>query len=176
MKHKINSKIINFEKGQYVCSRKDMYGAEHAKCFDSMPIPDSLLKEITLDAYNEYIDLPYELKMPDELKQEINTLQKLQTSINRLYMDNLITTEQYNEEKKKAIERKKELEKKVQDFDILSLYKKPLTKVKEYDKSIVDNHIDKIIVGGFKVRFTFKNGQEITKGYKNEHRKYSKAY
>lgn len=176
MKHKINHKIVNFEQGQYVCSKKDMYGAEHAQCFNSMPIPDSLLKAITLDAYNEYIDLPYELKMPDELKHESNTLQKLQTSINRLYMDNLITTEQYNEEKKKVIERRKELEKKIQDFDILSLYKKPLTKVKEYDKSIVEKHIDKITIGGFKVRFTFKNGQEITKEYKNEHRKYSKAY
>ena len=176
MKHRINSKIINYEQGQWVCGKKNMLGAEQAQCFDAMPIPETLLKEITLDAYNEYIEMPFELKRPEELEQETKTLQKLQTTINKLYADNLITYNQYQEEKNKIVERKKELSKKIQDFDILSLYKKPQTKAKEYDKSLVEKHIEKIIIGGYKIRYIFKNGQEVIKEYKNDHRKYCKAY
>ncbi len=176
MRHKVNNKVINFEQGQWVCAKKDMIGAELAQCFDAMPIPETLLKEITLDAYNDYIEMPFELKRPEELEQEAKILQKLQTSINKLYADNLISINQYQEEKNKILERKKDLAKKIQDFDILSLYKKPQTKAKEYDKSIVEKHIEKIVIGGYKIRYTFKNGQEVIKEYKNDHRKYCKAY
>ena len=176
MRHKINHRIINYEKGQWICGKKDMLGVEQSKCFDAMPIPETLLKEITLDAFNDYIEMPFELKRPEELEQEAKTLQKLQTSINKLYADNLISINQYQEEKNKILERKKDLAKKIQDYDILSLYKKPQTKAKEYDKSIVEKHIEKIVIGGYKIRYTFKNGQEVIKEYKNEHRKYCKAY
>ena len=176
MKHKINKKIINYEKEQWVCGKKDMLGAEQAQCFEAMPIPETLLKEITLDAYNDYIETPFEVKRPEELEQEAKALQRLQTSINKLYADNLITLKQYHEEKSKVVERKKELSKKIQDFDILSIYKKPQTRAKEYDKSIVEKHIEKIVIGGYKIRYTFKNGQEVIKEYKNDHRKYCKAY
>ena len=159
-----------------MCAKKDLLGAEQAQCFDAMPIPETLLKEITLDAFNDYIEMPFELKRPEELEQEAKTLQKLQTSINKLYADNLISIKQYQEEKNKILERKKDLAKKIQDFDILSLYKKPQTKAKEYDKSIVEKHIEKIVIGGYKIRYTFKNGQEVIKEYKNDHRKYCKAY
>lgn len=174
-KHNINHKIVNFETGQWVCAKKDNYGAKIANCH-SMPIPDSLLESITLDAYNEYVRIPYELKPPEDMQKESEILAKLQFTINSLYSDNLISLQQYKEEKAKINERKKELSRKIQAYDILSLYKKPSSRASEYSKAIVEKHIDKIIMDGFKMRFIFKNGQEVIKEYKNEHRKYSKAY
>lgn len=174
-KHKINTRIVNFERSQWVCSKKDTYGAEFANC-SSMPIPNSLLEEITLDAYNQFIDTPYEIKAPKELQEELLKLEKLQFTINKFYSDNLISIQQYKEEKNKILERRKELSKIIQEYDILSIYEKPQNKAKQYNKNIIDYHIESILIDGFKIIFKFKNGQEITKEYKHEHRKYSKAY
>jgi len=56
------------------------------------------------------------------------------------------------------------------------LYEKEGKVANEYTPSIVETHIEKIIMNGYKVRFIFKNKQEIVKEWKYEHRRYCKAY
>lgn len=172
-RHKTNTRIINFDNHLWTCATKDRYGKSMCPASD---IPVTLLNEIILDAYNEFIDLPYELPNDYELKQKATELQNLIERLKRLYLDKLITYAQYKEEIDKLQEQLNDVLEKARNYNLLSIYKKPKTKVKEFTEEIVDKHIEQIFIKGYEIRVVFKNLQEIKKEYKYEHRKYSKNY
>ena len=58
----------------------------------------------------------------------------------------------------------------------LELYAKEGRIATEYTTDLVETHIEKIIMNGYKITFIFKNKQEIIKEWKYEHRRYCKAY
>jgi hypothetical protein len=60
-----------------------------------------------------------------------------------------------------------------QGFELYRKQGKPLT---EYTPEIMTEHIEGIVVEGYKLTFTFKNKQTIIKEWKYEHRRYCKAY
>ena len=172
-RHKVNTKIINFDKNIWMCSTKERFGKERCMAVD---IPQSLINEIILDAYNEYIAMPYELPCNDDLKKELKDTQDCIVRLKKLYVDNLITYAQYKKEVEIVQSRQTEILEKISNFNLLSIYKKPKVKLKEYSDNIVLNHIEKVIMDGYKIKIIFKNQQMVIKEYKYEHRKYGKNY
>lgn len=172
-RHRINKKIINFDNRLWMCLTKERRGK--AIC-PAIEIPEPLLNEIILDAYNDYIDTPYELPCDTELKNKIREQQELQERLKRLYLDKLITYAQYKKEIESIQEKLSDMLDKMRNYKILSIYKKPKTKAREYSDEIVNKHIEKVIITGYKVQIVFKNLQSITKEYIYEHRKYRKNY
>lgn len=172
-RHKINTRIINFDNHLWTCATKDRFGKSKCPASD---ISVTLLNEIILDAYNEFIDLPYELPNDYELKEKAKELQNLIEKLKRLFLDKLITYAQYKEENEKLQEELNEVLEKARNYKLLTIYKKPKTKAKTFNEDIVEKHIEQIFIKGYQIRVVFKNLQEIKKEYKYEHRKYSKNY
>ncbi len=172
-RHRINKRIVNCDNRQWICINKE----RHGKCACSaIDIPQDLLNEIIFDAYNEYVDIPYELPNNNELKQKIREIQNIIDKIKRLYIDKLITYGQYKLEVDKKTKEQSELIEKLRNYNLLSVYKKPKCKAKEFTDEIVEKHIEKIIITDYKIDIIFKNQQCIKKEYKYEHRKYCKNY
>lgn len=172
-RHKTNRKIINFDNRIWSCATKDRQGKQVCNASD---IDRTLLNEIILDAYNEFIDQPYELPSDSELRTKITESEIVRDRLRKLYMEKLISYAQFQQEIEKLQEtQKKDLEK-LRNFNLLSIYKKPKTKAREFTDDIVVKHIDKIIITGFKIEVIFKNNQSVVKEYKYEHRKYCKNY
>ena len=171
-KHKVNNKIISFDNNIWSCATKDRFGKNTCQATD---IIESLLKEIILDAYNEFIEMPYQLKDYSEYNTRIKEIQELVQRLKRLYLDHLINYEQYSSEIEKLDKEQKDNLAKVRDYNLMSLYKKPRVKVKEYQDNLIE-HIEKIIITGYKIEVIFKNNQSVTKEFKYEHRKYTKNY
>lgn len=171
--HVINSRIVNFDNELWVCSLKNRFNKSY--CL-SNNISDTLIKEIIVDAYNDYIDLPYEIKTEDELQTRNRDISMVLETLKRYYLDKLITYEQYQTETQKLKNEQYDIVKKLRDNKIMSLYKKPTKKVSAFSDEIVLNHIDHIEIDGYKVKIIFKNSQEVVKEFKYEHRKYCKNY
>lgn len=172
-RHRINRKIVNFDNRLWTCATKDKRGKQVCNATD---IDHTLLNQIILDAYNEYVYKPYELPSDSELRTRLTESEMLRDRLRKLYMERLITYAQYQQEIEKLQESQKEDIEKLRNFKLLSIYKKPKVKLKEFSDDIVEKHIDKIIITGFKIEVVFKNNQTIVKEYKYEHRKYCKNY
>lgn len=171
-RHRINKRIVNFGNELWTCSLKDKKGIDACH---STTISDELLKEIVLDAFNEYIDTPFKLHIDGDIAEREKEIASITTRLKRLYLDKLITYAQYETEMMKYQEEREQLLDQIRNFNLLSVYKKPRTKKKEYDIEII-SHIEKIVMNGYKVEVHFKNTQIITKEFKYEHRMYRKNY
>lgn len=171
-RHKINKRIVNFNNELWTCSLKDKKGIDYCQ---SITISDELLKAIVLDAFNEYIETPFKLHIDGDVAEREKEIESITTRLKRLYLDRLITYAQYESEMMKYQEEREQLLDQIRNFNLLSVYKKPKVKKKEYDSEII-SHIEKIVMNGYKVEIHFKNTQIITKEFKYEHRKYCKNY
>lgn len=171
--HVINNRIVNFDNELWVCSLKNRFNKSY--CL-SNSISDTLIKEIIVDAYNEYIETPYEIKAEEDLQSRNRDISMVLETLKRYYLDKLITYEQYQAESQKLKDEQYQIVDRLRDNKVMSLYKKPTKKVSEFSDAIVSNHIDHIVIDGYKVKVIFKNLQEIVKEFKYEHRKYCKNY
>lgn len=171
-KHGVNKRVVNFDKEYWVCTRSDQLGKNAC---ESNRISATLLNEMLVDAYNDFIDQPFELLPDTEMTERLKEIRILCEKLKRLHIDRLITYEQYKTEFEKLSDEETAITNKLRIYTLLSSYRKPKTKVKDYSDDLV-RHIDKIIINGYKVEFKFKNQQSIVKEYKYEHRKYSKNY
>lgn len=170
--HKTNKRIVNFDNNIWRCATKDKLGKSECNSND---IPESLLKEIILDCYNEYVTTKFEVPCDIDIKDKIAEQQYLRERVKQLYLDKLITYLQYKIEIDKIdVELNKLLDIK-RNYNIQSLYRKPKTTLNEFDDRIID-HIENIVIKGYKITVLFKNTQSIEKEFKYEHRKYSKNY
>ena len=87
-RHRVNRRIVNFDNKQWICISKERHGKAFCSASD---ITESLLNEIILDAYNEYVDMPFELPSDNELKTKIKEIQEVQERLKRFVLRSLIS-------------------------------------------------------------------------------------
>ena len=170
---KINSKIRNFGNAGWICRTANTRGM--AAC-PSNTINEDLLKAITVDAYNEYLATPKENDNTASIEQEIAELVTQENKVRQLWQDGKISYSAFTNAQKELKDRYKDCDDRIVQEQGFELYAKEGKVADSYDPQIVEKHIEKIIINGFKIRFVFKNKQEIEKGWKYEHRRYCKAY
>lgn len=93
-----------------------------------------------------------------------------------MWQDGKISYSAFTNAQKELKDRYKDCDDRIVQEQGFELYAKEGKVADSYDPQIVEKHIEKIIINGFKIRFVFKNKQEIEKGWKYEHRRYCKAY
>lgn len=171
---RINHKVVNFTNNvRWSCYTQNQRGI-HA-C-ESHMISDELLKEIIVDAYNEYLKTPKQNELTYELEERLNELTKKDFKLRDYLKQGLINPLKFNREIEKVKHEYDIIDKQLMDSQSHMLYKKFGKPIEEYDPSIVDNHIEKIIMKDWTITFVFNNKQEITKEFKYEHRKHCKNY
>jgi hypothetical protein len=170
---RINSKIINFDNAGWMCRTACTRGLTYCP---SNTINESLLKSIAVDAYNEYLATPHKTNQTDSIEQEIQVLIEEENKVRQLWQDGKISYTTFIEEQTKLKDSYKSCDDRLAQEQGFELYAKEGRVADEYNPSIVEQHIYKIIMTGYKILFIFKNKQEIVKEWKYEHRRYCKAY
>jgi len=169
-RRRINNKITNFSQVLWTCATSDIYGI--ATCRANQ-IGDELIKEIAVDAFNEYLDTPKVNETISNTKAEIAELVGKEKGIRDLMTRGLITYPQFMDEQKIIKAEYERLDQIIQNEQGDGLYQKTGTKQEEFTEDIAE-HIEKIGMRGYKITFMFRNKQEITRRYKYEHRRYCK--
>ena len=170
-KRRVNHKIKNFDKVGWICVTANTHGLKACR---ANQISDELLKEILLDAFNEYLKTPHNSPLIEFTKEEINKLVIRENSMRELMTKNVITYMQFMDEQKLIKAEYERLEKIIESEQGNGLYKKQGQPRTQYSEDIVMQHIEKITMRGYVITVTFKNTQIIKGRYKYEHRKYVK--
>jgi|GEM_PF-944452 len=171
---RINNHIVNFDKAGWMCRTQNDRGID--ACPHSMIINEGLLKEITLDAFNEYLATPKINDKTAEIKAEIQQLVGQEQAIRMLWQNGTISYAAFTAAQAELKDKYKACEERLAEEQGFELYTKEGKPTTEYTADIVNTHIDKIVMKGFKIRFFFKNKQEIEKEFIYAHRRYRKAY
>jgi DNA invertase Pin-like site-specific DNA recombinase len=167
-KRRTNTKIKNFSQITWICGTSDIYGVSACR---ANQIGDELIKEIAVDAFNEYLDTPKVNDKITETKDAIAELVGKEKGIRDFMTRGLITYPQFMDEQKIIKAEYERLDQIIQSEQGDGLYQKTGTKQEEFTDEIAD-HIEKIVMRGYKITFVFRNKQEITRRYKYEHRRY----
>ena len=170
---RVNTKIRNFDQAGWMCATANNRG--FTACPSNL-INESLLKSITVDAFNHYLATPKKTKDTDTIQQEIGKLTTEENRIRQLWQDGKISYTTFTNAQKELKDKYKECDERIAREQGFELYEKEGKVANEYTPDIVEMHIDKIVMIGYKIRFIFKNKQEIVKEWKYEHRRYCKAY
>lgn len=170
---RVNSKIVNFDQACWMCKTANNRGI--ARC-PSNTISEQLLKSMIVDAFNHYLTTPKKNKNTESIEQEIGRLVIEENRIRQLWQDGKISYTTFTSAQKELKDKYKECDDRIVREQGFELYEKEGKVADEYTPSIVEMHIEKIIMNGYKIRFIFKNKQEIVKEWKYEHRRYCKAY
>lgn len=170
---RVNSKIKNFGQAGWMCRTANSKGS--AVC-PSNTINEDLLKAMIVDAYNEYLATPKLTNSTFEVEQEITRLVQAENNLRQMWQEGKISYSTYMKNQRELKDRYKKCDEETAMEQGFELYNKEGKVADSYSPEIVQDHIEKIIMDGFKVKFIFKNKQEITKEWKYEHRKYCKAY
>jgi hypothetical protein len=145
------------------------------KCLSNQ-INEELLKEMTVDAFNEYLVTPHKTAQTLNVELEIQELVKTENKVRKLFQDNKISYRTFIAKQQELKNKYKECDNRIYQEQGFELYTKEGRTVEEYTPDIVITHIDKIIMNGYKIKFIFKNKQEIIKEFCYAHRRYCKAY
>ena len=172
-KRRTNNKIKNFSKIGWICGTANIHGIKEC---GANQIQDDLLKEIVVDAFNEYLDTPKKTAKIEKANADIAELIGKEKGFRELMKKGLITYAQFSDEQIIIKAEYDRLEAIITEEQGDGLYKKEGTKRTEYSEDIVDGHIENITLKGYAITFTFKNQQQIKKRYKYEHRRYCKDY
>jgi hypothetical protein len=170
-KRRINKKIRNFSNITWICQTFDTHGVDGCR---ANQIGDELLKEIAVDAYNEYLDTHKINESVSKAKAEITELAGKEQWFRDLMTKGMITYPQFATEMKTIKVGYSRLGEIIQAEQGDGLYKKQGVKLDKFAPVIADEHIEQIRMRGYKITFVFRNKQEVTRRYKYEHRRYCK--
>ena len=170
---RVNTKIKNFDQAGWMCRTANNRGITGCP---ANTINETLLKSIAVDAFNEYMATPKITQNTDDIEKEIRRLAEEESRLRQLWQDGKISYTTF-------IKTQNELKDKYKDCDDqkareqgFELYEKEGKGADTYTPDMMETHIEKIKMKGYKIRFIFKNKQEIVKEWKYEHRRYCKAY
>ena len=162
--HKINNTNKSWRTGIWLCSHQNNYGK---KVCNSSRIKDNILEEKFIEAFNEFIKEKKESNSVVVLKTMLEQLVGDERTLTSYKVNHLINEEEY---KKEVAEIRKEIK------DCTNKLEKELRKeiktdglkpLESFDKKMVDDYLEKVLVGNYRVTFIFVNGVIITKTYTN---------
>ena len=170
---RVNSKIRNFGKAGWMCKTANNRGITICP---SNTINEDLLRSMIVDAFNEYLATPKKTKRTDNIEAEIAKLVEEEKNLRQLWQDGKISYSTFTSQQKALKDRYKACDDRIAQEQGFELYAKEGRTATEYTADLTETHIEKIVMKGYKIRFIFKNHQEIVKEWKYEHRRYCKAY
>ena len=133
----------------------------------SRAIKESVLHELFVSAFNEFVDTRPSTDaikaLDDKLKSLRERLDELIRLRDRYFIDELSFTVQAEETRRQMLESEREIAVKSQD----NMYKAFKKKTAEYEEANVTRFLQKAIVREWTVAFVFKNGVTITRPYTN---------
>ena len=162
--HKINNTNKPWRSEVWVCRTKNENNVCH--CPNS-PIKDSVLKDLFVEAYNEFITIKPKNDIEKDLQNDLQDLLEQESELNKLGANHLINMDDYKESKEEI---KNDIEKiinKLSAQKISGVKEKDFTPIDEFNEEKVYKFIDKIVINHYQITFRFNNGVEMTKPYTN---------
>lgn len=162
--HKIISKDKPWRREEWRCDTYDKKGKSYC---DNTTIKDAVLKELFIEAYNKFIkSLDTKGKM-NELRIELERLVGLETELNQLRVNKLITPSQYNSEIDSIRDNIREINSQISDYELRNIDDKDKKQIKKFDPEKVYKFLDYIEIKHHRISFIFINGVVIKKEYTN---------
>ena len=135
------------------------------KC-TSIPIKDDELKDLFVDAYNEFVQNKYKAGEELVLQEKANELIKEQNELTRLHANGWISTNSYSIESEKITSKIKDYNIKIDDFRRRALGEQDFKRIDVFNEEKVDRFLIGVVIIGTQVRFKFYNGVVITRTIK----------
>ena len=163
-RHKINNSGLRWQTEIWVCGTQSENGKEQCDC---TRIKDSVLKEKFVECYNEFIETKPQGNKEIEYEDILSKLSDEEHELAALAMRNLISMDAFRAEKKRIMEKRRELSMGNKHGHKKSVNPDQYGKITEFDEKTMKRFITKVIMNKNMVTFVFYNGVEISRAYTN---------
>lgn len=139
------------------------YCRSHSSKCTSIRVKDEELKQMFIDAYNEFITKKYKGEEEQDLQNKINDLENEKNEIIRLYANGWIGLTSYKEEIAEITKKESELIRRLEGIKLRDLSEKDFKPIDVFDSTKVDKFLSSILIRGKVVEFKFYNGVVVKK-------------
>ena len=150
--------------GLWVCGE---YATRGKKGCDSRSLKESVLHELFMQAFNQFVDATPSLDSIKELEARATQLRDERMELSKLMINGYINEQSFRAESEKISEELLIIDKEIATKSQANLYKAFKKKITEYDATLVGKFLKDAIVRDWTVAFVFKNGVIITLPYTN---------
>lgn len=162
--HKINNCGRKWEKPIWRCMTSNRMGKEACS---AKQIHDSVLNELFVEAYNEFVDTKKLYMSTTNLAAEKEKLLENERKLKALYIRQLLSGDDYKSELKAILAEIDVVDKKMKLQAMNDVDAKQAKPIQTFEGDKVKEYLDRAVVNGDKITFEFINGCKITKTFDN---------
>lgn len=163
--HKINNAGKACSSEIWDCSTKLKHS--RSACGESTSIKDKVLKDLFVEAYNEFISSGDYRLVDKSLKHKKERLLKEERELLRLRTKGLLSHDNYKKELQLILAEIQKTDKEVSKIKPQALKVSQGKQIEEFDEDILEKYIQKILIKSYEAEFIFINSVRIKKAYSN---------
>ena len=162
--HKVNNCNFKWRTDIWACTAQLQHGI--AQCANSR-IKDTVLKDLFVEAYNEFIERRPEGDSVVALQEVLADLRQQERELAELMMQRLIPQDAFNEERKAINAQVEAINERITERKAKRVPESEHAPITEFSADKATRFLTKVIVTKFTVTFVFYNGAKISRRYDN---------
>jgi len=162
-KHCVCNSGLKNEAGYYRCRKPKRTG----EGCEGTPIKESVINNLFVDVYNEFIIKKYKGTEEKEISDELDMYFKESQEINRLYINGWLSIDDFEKENKKINTKIDDASARLSNITSRNITDNDMTLIDSFDESKVAKFISKVICYRYEIEFYFYNGVSIKREYMN---------
>lgn len=162
--HKINSAGTKYACPYWKCRTQLKYGKDTC---DNRGVKDEVLKEMFIDAYNEFIANDCYGQRDGELKAAIDRLNEEENELLALKIRGFIKAKDFEKDRAQIDAERERIKQELRRYRAANIRRKPLTARDTLDEEMIKRILKRIFVKDMVLTFEFYNGVKISRPYSN---------